>query len=253
MGQRLSRAKARLRRTGASFKRPDPEEIAPLLVPVMEAILAAAALGWENVPGSDPGRVDLADEAIWLAETLAALAPQDPEPKGLLALLLYIRAREPARRTGYVPLAEQDPALWDLALIGRANAILRQAGAMGRFGRFQCEAALQAVYCESGATGSRNLPALRTLHAALERLCPTLGGAVAAAAVDMELSGPQTALDRLDALPGSERFQPAWALRAECLRRLDRTAEQAHALQQAMGLTEDGALRDWLMRRMPAR
>jgi len=253
MGQRLSRAKARLRRTGASFQRPDPEEIAPLLVPVMEAILAAAALGWENVPGSDPGRVDLADEAIWLAETLAALAPQDPEPKGLLALLLYIRAREPARRTGYVPLAEQDPALWDLALIGRANAILRQAGAMGRFGRFQCEAALQAVYCESGATGSRNLPALRTLHAALERLCPTLGGAVAAAAVDMELSGPQTALDRLDALPGSERFQPAWALRAECLRRLDRTAEQAHALQQAMGLTEDGALRDWLMRRMPAR
>lgn len=252
MGQRLSRAKARLRSLGASFSQPDPDDVAPHLPQVMEAILAAAALGWESVPGSAPGRADLAAEALWLAEALADLVPDDPEPKGLLASLLYIRAREPARRGRYVPLAEQDARLWDRTLIARANAALTQAGAMGRFGRFQCEAALQAVYCERGATGSLNLPALRTLHAALEQLCPTLGGAVAAAAVDMELGGPQIALDRLDALPGSERFQPAWALRAECLRRLGRTADQAHALQQAIGLTEDAALRDWLLRRMPA-
>ena len=251
MGQRLSRAKARLRNLGASFSQPDPDDVAPHLPQVMEAILAAAALGWESVPGSAPGRTDLSVEALWLAEALADLVPDDPEPKGLLALLLYIRAREPARRGRYVPLADQDPGLWDRTLIERANAALAEAGAMGRFGRFQCEAAIQAVYCESGATGRLNLPALRTLHQALEQLCPTLGGAVAALAVEMDLEGPQAALDLLDHLSGADRYQPAWALRAECLRRLGRPAEQATALRQAMGLTEDGALRDWLARRMP--
>ena len=209
MGQRLSRAKARLRSLGASFSQPDPDDVAPHLPQVMEAILAAAALGWESVPGSAPGRTDLSVEALWLAEALAGLVPDDPEPKGLLALLLYIRAREPARRGRYVPLADQDAGLWDRRLIERANAALAEAGAMGRFGRFQCEAAIQAVYCESGATGRLNLPALRTLHQALEQICPTLGGAVAALAVEMDLEGPQAALDLLGHLSGTDRYQPA--------------------------------------------
>jgi RNA polymerase sigma-70 factor (ECF subfamily) len=68
----------------------------------------------------------------------------------------------------------------------------------------------------------------------------------------MDLEGPKAALDLLDGLSGADRYQPAWALRAECLSRLGRTAEQAQALQQAVGLTEDAALRDWLLRRMPA-
>jgi len=131
-------------------------------------------------------------------------------------------------------------------------ADVRAARAIGRMGRFQCKAASQAVRCERGATGNLNLPALRTLHAALERLCPTLGGAVAAAAVEMDLSGLQTALDRPDALHGAGFFQPAQTLRAECPCRPGRTAGHAHALQQAIWLTEDSALRDRLLRRMPA-
>jgi RNA polymerase sigma-70 factor, ECF subfamily len=217
---------------------------------VMEAILAAAALGWEAVPGSDPARADLAAEAVWLAEVLADLAPSEPEPRGLLALLLYIRAREPARRGAYVPLSEQDVSLWDKTMISRADSALAEAGPMARFGRFQCEAAIQSVHCEGGLTGRTNLAALRLLHEALARLCPSLGGAVAAAAVTLRIDGPEAALAALDNLTGAETFQPAWALRAEALGRLgDRTARRA-ALTRALGLAEDPGLRHWLSIRL---
>jgi RNA polymerase sigma-70 factor, ECF subfamily len=250
MGQRLSRAKARLREAGARFARPDPDEIAPRLPQVMEAVLAAAALGWEAVPGSDPARADLASEALYLAGLLADLTPEEPEPKGLLSLLLHIRAREPARKGQYLSLSEQDAGLWDHRMIDRADRLLAEAGAMGRFGRFQCEAAIQSVHSEGAITGRTNWPALATLHAALDRLSPSLGGAVAAAAVTLELEGPDAALAVLDAMPDVQGFQPWWALRAEALARRGDQQGQAEALRRAMGLTGDAALRAWLAARL---
>jgi RNA polymerase sigma-70 factor (ECF subfamily) len=250
LGQRLSRAKARLREAGVRFSRPDPDEIGPRLPQVMEAVLAAAALGWEAVPGSDPARADLAAEAVYLAELLTDLAPDQPEPKGLLSLVLHVRAREPGRNGQYLALFEQDAGLWDHAMIGRADRLLAEAGAMGRFGRFQCEAAIQSVHSEGVRRGRTNWSALATLHAALDRLSPSLGGSVAAAAVTLELEGPSAALAALDAMPGAQEFQPWWALRAEALARHGDRDGQSRALTRAMGLTGDAALRDWLAARL---
>jgi RNA polymerase sigma-70 factor (ECF subfamily) len=250
MGQRLSRAKTRLREAGATFSPPAPDEIEPHLPQVMEAILAAAALGWEAVPGSDPGRADLSTEALWLAEALAGLAIAEPEPQALLALLLYIQAREPSRRGRYTPLGEQDTSLWNRALIARADQLLSHASTHNRLGRFQCEAAIQSALCEGRLAGRTNWAALRVLHAALGRFAPSSGGAVAAAAVTLELDGPAAALAKLDALPGIKDFQPAWALRAEAEARAgNRTARDA-ALRRALGLAEDPALRAWLAERL---
>lgn len=250
LGQRLSRAKARLKEVGAAFAIPEVDEIGPRLPQVMEAVLAAAALGWEGVPGSDPARVDLAGEAAHLAEVLAALVPQEPEPRALLSLILHVQARAGARAGGYVPLSEQDTGLWDAAMVARADAHLAAAAAMGRLGRFQVEAAIQSVHAERARTGRTNWPALVTLHAALQRLAPSTGGAVAQAAVMMEVAGPAAALAALDALPGIERFQPAWALRAEALARAGQAGAARAALTTALGLAEDPGLRAWLARRL---
>lgn len=215
----------------------------------MEAVLAAAALGWEAVPGSDPARADLASEAVQLAEVLASLAPERAEPRALLSLILHVQARRGARAGGYVPLSEQDVALWDHTMIARADAHLAAAGATVPLGRFQLEAAIQSVHAERRWTGRTNWPALHTLHAALQQMAPSLGGAVAQAAVAMELSGPDATLAQLDGLDGAGRFQPAWALRAEAQSRAGRCAEAEAARVTALGLAEDPGLRDWLSRR----
>jgi RNA polymerase sigma-70 factor (ECF subfamily) len=110
-------------------------------------------------------------------------------------------------------------------------------------------AAIQSVHAERARTGPTNWPALETLHAALNRLHPTVGGTVAAAAVALECHGPAACLSALNAMPDAEAFQPWWALRAEAQHRAgDPTA--AAALSRALGLAEDPALRAWLAARL---
>ncbi len=253
LGQRLSRAKARLKAAGANFAIPDPDEITNRLPQVMEAIVAAAALGWEGVPGSDPGRADLAAEAVYLAGLLAELAPDSSEPNALLALILHVGARAPARRGGYTPLSEQDCRLWDQTMMRRADAALRRAGNLSTGlphpGRFQLQAAVQSVHAARAVTGRTDWAALDVLYRALNRLCPTTGGQVAAAAVTLELHGPQAALAALDTIGGTDTFQPAHALRAEALSRAGQHEPARRALDRALGLAEDPALQDWLSRR----
>ena len=110
MGQRLARAKAKIRLAGVPFRIPEREDLPERLGAVLEAIYAAFAHGWAEAFSDDPGGRDLADEAIWLGRVVVGLAPAEPEAKGLLALMLYAHARRAARRDGfgrYVPLSEQ--------------------------------------------------------------------------------------------------------------------------------------------------
>ena len=135
MGQRLSRAKARIRQAGIGFDLPARDALHERLDAVLEAIYAAYAEGWSDPEGADPHRRKLADEAIWLGRLLASLLPDAPEALGLLALMLHAHARRDARRDAeghYVPLAAQDPARWDAAMIDEAEALLSHASRLAR-------------------------------------------------------------------------------------------------------------------------
>ena len=149
MGQRLVRAKTRIREAGIPFRVPERDELAERLDAVLEAIYAAFAEGWADPAGTETRRRNLAAEGIWLGRLVVSLLPDEPEALGLLALMLYAEARRPARRDAagdYVPLAEQDTALWDAALIDEAEALLRRASRMGVIGRYQLEAAVQSAH-----------------------------------------------------------------------------------------------------------
>jgi RNA polymerase sigma-70 factor (ECF subfamily) len=98
----------------------------------------------------------LTGEAIWLARLVVEQLPDEPEPKGLLALMLYCSARRQARRDGdgrFVPLDRQDARLWDRNRIIEAESLLTAAARAGRFGRYQCEAAIQSVHIQRPITG----------------------------------------------------------------------------------------------------
>lgn len=176
---------------------------------MLEAIHAAAALGWEAVPGSDPARTDLTAEAPYLAETLFTLTPNEPKPKTVLALILSATAR----RIVYAPLSELDTSLLEASMIANADQVLSDALRTNRLGRFQLQAAIQSAHAGRARTGRTDWKALETLHAARNRLHPTAGGRIAAAAVTPELRGPHAGLTALDALTDLDRFQPYWALK----------------------------------------
>jgi RNA polymerase sigma-70 factor (ECF subfamily) len=256
LSQRLVRAKERLREAGAAFEEPDAADIPARLETVMEAVFAAYGTAWDATPGADDGARDLREEAIWLGETLVALLPGEPEPKGLLALMLHADARRAARRVGgaYIPLEEQDVSLWDHAKIAQADALLRAAGEAARFGRFQCEAAIQSVHAERRATGRVNTAALVTLYAALARFRPTPGVLTARAAATLAHGRPEEALALLAAIPeaSTAAYQPFHATRAAAFAAAGRPAEARAAYDRAIGLAEEQAVRDWLAARRRA-
>lgn len=243
MGQRLVRAKQRIRNTGIRFALPDRDDIPERLEAVLQAVYAGFTAGWE-----DGG--PLSGEALWLGRVLLAMMPEEPEVMGLLSLMLCCEARKPARRTahGYVPLDEQDVGLWDKALLTEAESLLRQAGAGNRFGRFQCEAAIQAVHAARRFTGETDRQALRTLYAALVKLSPAIGARVGQAAA----SEPMEGLRLLATIPekSAASYQPFHAVTADLLQRLGRTAEAAAAYARAIELSSDPEVRQFLWSRL---
>ena len=135
MGQRLSRAKAKIRLAGVPFKIPEREDLPERLGVALEAIYAAFSHGWAEAFSDDPRGRNLAEEAIWLGRVVVSLIPDEPEAMGLLALMLYAHARREARRDAlgrYVPLSEQAVERWDQAAIEEAEGLLKAAGALGR-------------------------------------------------------------------------------------------------------------------------
>ena len=135
MGQRLVRAKARIKQAAIPFRLPDRADLPERLDPVLDAIYAAFTAGWTDPGGTDWRRRNLAREAIWLCRLVVALLPDAPEALGLLALMLYAESRHAARRTAdgdYIPLDEQDVDDWDGRLIEEAEALLLRASRDGR-------------------------------------------------------------------------------------------------------------------------
>jgi predicted RNA polymerase sigma factor len=254
MGQRLVRAKTKIRDGGIQFEVPLDNELPLRLDAVLEAIYAAFGIGWDDMAGVDqPGR-DLAEEAIWLARVLLQLMPEDTEVHGLLALMLHCEARRAARRGSdgrYIPLSEQDSQRWSLPLIEEAERHLAEAFRQGRSGRFQLEAAIQSVHAERARSGRIDWAAISIFYERLTRVSPTLGTRTAYAAAIAEAHGPEAGLAVLDAIAVDDisAYQPYWAVRAHLLQRLGKTPEALDAYDRAIGLAEDPAVREFLLQK----
>jgi RNA polymerase sigma-70 factor (ECF subfamily) len=250
MSQRLVRAKARIRDAGLRFEVPEPHDLEDRLAAVLDAVYAAFGRGWDDWDRPDAPD-SLTGEAIWLARLLVSLMPQEPEPKGLLALMLYTTARRAARRDGegaFVPLDLQDARLWDRTMIIEAEGLLAEAAQAARFGRFQCEAAIQSVHVQRAITGRLNLDALRTLYGLLVRHTDSIGARIGRAVVTAEAGDPDAAIAELDALEPDRvaRHQPFWVARARAAALAGRMDEAVRHLGTAMALTDDPAVRGYL-------
>lgn len=254
MGQRLVRAKARIRDAGIAFAIPEPGELPERLDSVLDAIYAAYGTGWEEATGGDRRSGGLAEEAVWLARLAVQFVPGEAEALGLLALMLFCESRRRARRTktgDYVPLSEQAVELWCEPMIEEARAALAEAAALRQMGRYQFEAAIQSAHALRATTGRVNWKSIARLYDGLVEMAPTTGALTGRAAALAEDFGAAAGIAALDAIePGRVRtYQPYWALRAELLSRIGRTADARQAYVRAMGLTEDRAIRAFLLKR----
>jgi RNA polymerase sigma-70 factor (ECF subfamily) len=258
MGQRLARAKSKIRQAGIPFRVPERADLRERLAAVLEAIYAAFAEGWSDPDGTEVRRRDLAEEAIWLGRLVASLLPDEPEAIGLLALMLHAEARRGARRNAagdYVPLTEQDPALWDGDLIAEAETLLLAASRMGAIDRYQLEAAVQSAHAVRRSAGRADWPAIKRLYDALEKITGSPVVAINRAIAIAEIDGPAAGLAALAALEGDGRlaeYQPYWAACAALLASAGEFDAADAAYEQAIGLERDPAVRRFLQHRRAA-
>lgn len=255
MAQRLVRAKRKIRDAGIPFTVPPAESLPQRIDAVLRAVYAAYSHGWADPTGSDAERRDFAEEAIWLARMLAKLCPREPEVLGLLALLLYLESRLRARRTAigdFVPLADQLTDKWDHTLIEEAESLLRSARSYQKIGRFQLEAAIQSAHATRAQTGTTDWAAIARLYDALYAVLPSPVVAINRAMSLAEAADATMALEALASVEGDPRirtYQPYWAARGDLLARTGDPRGAAAAFDQAIGLSEEPAVRRFLAER----
>lgn len=253
MATRLTRAKKRIKANRIPFIVPDRQVLPERMEAVLEAVYGAYAIERSAI---DPLPQGMVPEALQLAEILTEVAPDDPEAHGLAALVELSAARQRARVDAdgrFVSLTDQDPADWDQKLIMRAHDHLRRAHAMGVLGRFQVEAAIQAVHCARTGTEATNWARIIELYGVLRQIAPTWGSGVARAAAIAELDGPQVGLAALTELgPFPETLQVGWAVRAHLLAGVGRAEEARASYERAIALAGDPAERAWLESRRDA-
>ena len=256
MGKRLVRAKTKIREAGIPFRIPEREELPERLDAVLGAVYAAFTQGWSDPGGTDIARRDLTDEALFLARVVGELQPDEPEVLGLLSLMLHAEARRRSRRSPggeYIPLAGQDPELWDWPMIEEAEGLLRQAGAYGVVGRYQIESALQSAHVHRRRTGEANWADVVALYDALLAMVASPVVAMNRAVAIGELRGAAAGLEALMPVAADSRlaeYQPYWAARAELLSRIGAREEARRAYEMAIGLERDSAVRRFLLRRL---
>ena len=252
MSQRLVRAKTKIRDAGIPFRVPGRPELAERLSFVLDSIYAAYTTGWDSLPDSASTNRALASEAIVLGRVLVQLMPAEPEALGLLALMLHSEARSEARfsSTGeFIPLDQQDTTLWQQNLMEEAEELLKTAAGFGQIGHYQLEAAIQSIHAARAKSGSIDWQEIAVLYEGLVTLAPNIGASVGRAVALAQAGSPGTGLDALNALPQGSvvNYQPFWAARGHLLRLLGRKREAHEAFMRAVGLTDDPALRRYLL------
>lgn len=249
MTKRLVRAKAKIRAAGLRFEEPPPEEWPERVASVLEAIYGAYTLHWGQVDDSAAG--ELASEAVFLAELVAAHLPDEPEALGLVALLWLCEARRAARREVFQPLHEQDARRWDAGLIARANDALWRAAAHRTAGPYQLEAAIQAAQVHGRLAGQVPWDGIVRLYERLLALAPSVGAHIAHAVAVAHARDARAGLALLEAIEANRvaSHQPWWAARAHLLAMDGSHEAAAAAYGRALALTVEPRLRDWLAAR----
>lgn len=255
LGQRLVRAKTKIRVARIPFQIPSPEEWPERLAFVLDAIYVAFNAGYGAQGNETAGGECLAKEAIHLARVLAGIVPQEAEAVGLLALLLYIHSREPARRSAeglFVPLSRQDASLWSKALIQEAESLLRQASASGRPGRFQIEAAIQSVHAQRRFGGRTNWVMVEGFYRILRSVTDAIGARIGHSLAIAQIRGAAAGVAELQSIPGNLVLdhQPYWVAMGHLLRESGSAEAARQAYQRAIALTGVGFVRDFLVREM---
>ncbi|MFL4468683.1 RNA polymerase sigma factor [Tateyamaria armeniaca] len=235
--KRLGRAKAKVKAAGIPFSLPGPDDLPARAEAIREAIYGVHGLDWV-----DPGD-GLGDEALYLADLLTSLLPDDPEAAGLAALIAFGHARADARVVDgvLVPTSQQDVTRWNVPLQQYADRQLTRAFALGAPGRFQIEAAIQQVHMARKTTGTTDWDALNRLYHALVQIAPSAGALVAQAVVTARVHGATAGLDALGRIEAETglALQPLWAARAELLAQIGDAAGADVAYQKAIALATE--------------
>ncbi|MER5705223.1 RNA polymerase sigma factor [Micromonospora sp. NPDC002296] len=244
IAQRIVRAKKKIRDAAIPYRVPNAGELPARLPPVLTVLYLIFNEGYTSTAGALV-RTDLCQEAVRLARELADLMPDEPEVLGLLALLVLVEARRPARvgpAGELVTLAEQDRSLWNREQIAEGHALVRRCLRRNRPGPYQIQAAINAVHTDGPATDWAQVLAL---YDQLFAHSPTPVVALNRAVAVAEVHGPAMALASLDGidLPGYHLLPAA---RADLLARLGRTTEARAAYDEAITLAGNDTERTFL-------
>ena len=255
MGQRITRAKAKIKATRIPYRVPAAEDLPSRVSGVLAVLFLVFNEGYlASSPDTDPIRHDLTAEAIRLTRLLRALLPQDGEAAGLLALMLLTEARRTARISAggeLITLDKQDRSMWDAALIAEGHRLVRERLAAGIApGRYQILAAINAVHTSARDARDTDWSQVVALYDQLVRLDPSPIVALNRAIAVGELAGPESALAIVDRLAAALADYHAFhATRADLLRRLGHGAEARAAYDRAIELAGNTAEVAYLTRR----
>ncbi|HEU4392665.1 MAG TPA: RNA polymerase sigma factor [Solirubrobacterales bacterium] len=253
MAQRLVRAKKKIQQAGIPYEVPGTAQMPERLSGVLATLYLVFNEGY--LGSASPGlvRVELSTEAIRLSRLVVGLLPSEPEPKGLLALMLLNDARRRARVDedgGAVPLEAQDRRLWDREEIAEGLELSEQAAAAGPVGPYTVQARIAATHARAELPEQTDWARIVRLYEWLERVAP--GPVVElnrAAAVAMS-EGPGEGLALVDAIDGLDSYRPFHSARGELLRRLGRTEEAADAYARALRVPGNEVESAYLERRL---
>jgi RNA polymerase sigma-70 factor, ECF subfamily len=249
LAQRISRAKAKIRDAGIPYHIPEAIDLPARLRAVLTVVYLIFNEGYSAASGDELLRGELCDEAIRLGRLLVALMPGEPEVLGLLALMILIDARRDARTVGgdLVRLAEQDRDRWDESKLEEGRALLRSCLTLNRPGPYQLQAAINAVHSDAPSAAHTDWRQILELYDQLMIVAPTPVVALNRVVAVAEMGGADRALQMVDAI-NLPQYYLLHAVRADLLRRLDRTADAASAYQTALEKCENAKEREFLKR-----